>query len=384
MSSVIEDINGKSKEALSSELTSRNITPALTLEEMRSQARIFNKEFKLKKVLQKIDEETQSDSESDSGSKKIKYTKVIYNEAKSFTSSLSNWDIMYDGHTCVREFIAQVEEKCRTRNLKYSDLVRCFPDILCGVALLWFRNIYHSDLTWNELSNLLIKQFENNNRQIELKKNLFNMTQKDGVSVFEFSLKMQQINNMLESKLSDTELLQLCMKALLPSYNNLLACRDFNTFTELTEATNKLESLNISNSTGSRSNFNKPRINSNYHNYSNNFRYDNNKHSFQHNSYRNNNNNSKNNYNKYYNETTTGNQFNNNNTRLFYNQRSKPNVANDYKNKETSHNYQGSNNNNIYCSFCNIRGHLLSDCRKKASCNPNPRVGSLKHKDPKN
>lgn len=400
MSTTIDNINSRSKDELSADLLSRNITPDGTLEEMRIQARRHNKNIKISEAIEHHERSVNPDNDSEFGSNYIKYTKVIYNESNSSssssTSTINNWNIKFDGNSCVRDFILEIEEKCRIRNVRHDDLVRCFPDILDGLALLWFRSIYTPDLTWNELSILLIKQFETNNRQIELKSQLFSMKQPAGMSVFEFTLRMQKHNNMLDSKLPLSELLQLCMRALLPIYINLLASRDFNSFSELTEATNKLESYSTSklleNNSSSFSNDNP--LKDDKKNYFTNSRGSNNNNfnSNRNSSYRDTYNNRSTDYNYKQNNNIvynnnkqySGNSANNNNTRFFYNNQSKKNTSNDYREKEMCHPEPNSTKNNIYCSFCKLKGHLLSDCRKRRQNNPNPRVASVKHGDSKN
>lgn len=381
MSGPIENINGKTKDDLSMELTSRNLLPANTLEEMRVQARNHNKTIKVAQIVEQVENDTNTDEDSDSSAKVIKYTKIIYNESQAPTATINNWHIKFDGSTCVREFIQQIDEKCRTRNVKHRDIVRCFPDILEGLALLWFRSIYTPDLTWDSLKSLLIRQFEGSDRQIDLKIELFNMKQSTGMSAFEFTLRMKAQNNKLDSKLPENELLQLSMRALLPMYTNLLASRDINTFEELTNATQKLESFSPPNTekqpSPSTSFATKVYTKDNS---------DNAKPNRQHyNKYFNNTNNQSPPLynNKYYNRTTNyqprpGHSFNNQNHNTNPAKQYQRGFSNNNKEKEINSSPKNPSDNRIICNYCKKLGHRMSDCRKKASDSFTSKVGSLK------
>lgn len=266
MSTPIPNVNNASKEELIKELTVRSVKPEHTFQALRAQARAFNK--KLKHTSNADSEINDSDCDSEvetTGNNSdgvinsedkgkvtiIKETKIIYKESSS--RGLGNWDYKFDGKTCVRDFLCLLDERCRSRGITHKEIVKSFSEILDGIALLWYRSVYTPDLKWEDLSNLLIKQFEGEGKQLELKTELFNLKQPKGMSVFEFTLRMKALNNKLDAKLPEAELLQLAMKALLPSYANLLAARDFISFEELSKAAAKLESLTEA-STSSSSN----------------------------------------------------------------------------------------------------------------------------------
>lgn len=357
MSTPIPNVNNASKEELIKELTLRSVDPATTFEALRKQARAFNITLK-QSCAQSEGDNSVCDSEDDaSGSNSddelnnetkgkvtlIKKTKIIYK--KSSAHGLGNWDYKYDGKTCVRDFLLLVDERCRSRGISHDELMKSFTEILDGIALLWYRSIYHSDLKWEDFSNLLIKQFEGEGKQLDLKAELFNLRQPKGMSVFEFSLRMKALNNKLDAKLPEPELLQLAMKALLPTYANLLAARDFVSFEDLTRAAARLESLSEV-PTSSSSNFKDvefPEKSTNYRKFSS----SDNKYSF---------------------------NLQHKNSYSHQKQQRPPNT---YNKVVYTRNQPSPPNNRIICDFCNKSGHKVTECWKKASGTKNAKVGTV-------
>lgn len=382
MSTPIPNINGASKEVLIKELKDRNIDPSSTSHELRLQARAYNKGIKMP-AISEVDSES-SDSELDDTTIKkahiIKQTKIIYRDSHS--NNVDGWKLKYDGKSSVREFLLLIEEKCRTKNFNHDHLVRVFPDFLEGLALLWFRSIYTQDLKWDDLSKLLIRQFEANDLQTDLKIQLFNMTQPKGMSVLEFTLRMKSLNNMLEAKLPEIELLRLAKKALLPMYTNLLVSRDISTFEQLTTHAGNLESYaSLSDDFGSF-NVSQPkadlpvtkksekfdRTTRQTHNFNNNNFHRN--QGYSQNQYRKPNNN---NYSNNYTKVSLGNKDNN----YKYN---KPSSSTSNTYTKTAHENSRTFYNKPFCSYCKLSGHVIEDCRKKDSRSNNPKVGAINDK----
>lgn len=204
------------------------------------------------------------------------------------------------------------------------------------------------------------------------------MKQSTGMSAFEFILRMKAHNNMLDSKLSDSELLQLAMRALLPMYTTLLASREINTFQELNDATKKFESFATSDTVK------QPTPSSSYASkvFSNNDSEFNSKH---YNKYSNNNKveryvpASKSNFNN-----STYRRPQNNYVPSYGQQYNKSNyVATNQPATHKSppgHNVQGfpkSTQNKIICQFCKIPGHTAENCRKKAAIASKTRIGTI-------
>lgn len=366
MSTPIPNINNASKEDLIRELSSRSLEPTTTSHALRSQARAYNKALKMPTISEKDMDSSDSDSESRTVNNPtiIKQTKIIYRESPS--TNFDNWKLKFNGKSNVREFLLLLKEKCRTRNISQENLVRVFPELLDGLALIWFRSIYREDLEWEELSRLLIKQFEPNDLQTDLKIKLFNMRQPKDMSVLEFTLNMRALNNMLDAKLPENELLKLAKKALSPKYTNLLVSRDIDSFEQLTTHAGNLESLLTSDKefASSSAGFD---ISDNKNTTNKVERYvPSSKPNFNNNDYR------RPSYN--YRQPNKQNNSNINNNYYSSQNQSSPNKS------HPANNEQGRSRTftrKVTCQFCNIPGHSIENCRKKAALPHKNHVGAL-------
>lgn len=365
MSTPIANINNASKEELITELTLRHIVPKSSFEELRKQARDFNKSHKETTSKDGGYEKLDTDSEGEMQGKHtiIKKTTIIYKEPT--VTNVDNWKLRFDGKSNVREFLLLLNEKCRTRNISHENLLRVFPELLDGLALLWYRSIYREDLEWEELSHLLIKQFEPNDLQTDLKIKLFNMRQPKDMSVLEFTLNMKALNNMLDAKLPENELLKLAKKALSPKYTNLLVSRDMDSFEQLTTHAGNLESFLTSDKEFASSSAGFERSDT------------------------------KNTYNKgeRYVPSSKINFNNNDYRRPSYNfkqpiKQNDSNINNNYSRQNQScpskshptYNEQGRSRTftrKVTCQFCNIPGHSIENCRKKAALPHKSHVGAF-------
>lgn len=378
------NINNASKEELIKEITSRSLEPASTSHALRSQARAYNKALKMPTISETDMDSSDSDSENQTVHNPtiIKHTKIIYRESP--TINVENWKIKFDGKSSVREFLSLIEEKCRTKNFSHDNLVRVFPDLLDGLALLWFRAIYHSELKWDELSKLLVSQFEAEDLQTDLKVKLFNMKQPKGMSVLEFSLRMKSLNNMLEAKLPEQELLRLAKKALLPMYTNLLVSRDILTFEQLTTYAGKLESFATPQEESATSPSFQKKADANYGNnmevkfgHNNKASMDNNTSTYRRTGF------PQNNYRRSFNNNTNnaGHKYSNTNDGFRYNKPSSSSFNNNNVNT------QGASRTfvrNQVCLYCNKPGHVVADCRKKAAGANNSKVGGINNNKSEN
>ncbi|CAB3255907.1 unnamed protein product [Arctia plantaginis] len=73
---------------------------------------------------------------------------------------LTRSKIIFDGKTCVREFITRVEDYFVFRNFHEAVLIGSFADLLAGTAAKWFRTIRRKISSWVELRAALLGRFD--------------------------------------------------------------------------------------------------------------------------------------------------------------------------------------------------------------------------------
>ncbi|XP_063373154.1 uncharacterized protein LOC134661135 [Cydia amplana] len=130
---------------------------------------------------------------------------------------LTKCKINYNGRTCVREFLTQVEELQYARRIDEAYLVRAFPCLLSDSALKWFRTVRHRVTTWYELKLALLRRFDKNDFDYQLEYQLRTRKQRPKESLSDFIIDLMDMNGQLTFPLTETVLLGIFRHNMLPS-----------------------------------------------------------------------------------------------------------------------------------------------------------------------
>ncbi|CAK1593997.1 unnamed protein product [Parnassius mnemosyne] len=134
----------------------------------------------------------------------------------------------FNGKSCPRYFLQKLQEYCLARGLSKDLLISQAFEIFTDNALHWFRFKYNQNpnLTWNELSSLLIKDFGGFDYDYKLLEAIRNRTQgRDEPIVIYISI-MSGMFSRLSKKLSETEQLEIILRNIRPCYSVFVALKD--------------------------------------------------------------------------------------------------------------------------------------------------------------
>lgn len=70
---------------------------------------------------------------------------------------VGRWDVKFDRHTSVNDFLERVQELALSRGVSKTQLLRSAPELLMGDALLWYRTGEFID--WDDLALQLREAF---------------------------------------------------------------------------------------------------------------------------------------------------------------------------------------------------------------------------------
>lgn len=126
--------------------------------------------------------------------------------------------INFEGKTCVREFIIQVEEYFLYKNFDESLLVGSFSDLLSGSAAKWFRTIRFSISSWNELKVALLKRFDKLEFDYFLEYDLRTRKQKLNESLPDFITELMDMASRLSSPVSESVIITIAKHNMLSIY----------------------------------------------------------------------------------------------------------------------------------------------------------------------
>lgn len=126
--------------------------------------------------------------------------------------------IVFEGKTCVREFITQVEEYFLYKNFDESLLVGSFSDLLSGSAAKWFRTIRFNIASWTELKVALLKRFDKLEFDYFLEYELRTRKQKFSESLPDFITELMDMASRLATPISESVVITIVKHNMLPIY----------------------------------------------------------------------------------------------------------------------------------------------------------------------
>lgn len=186
------------------------------------------------------------------------------------------WNLVFDGSTCVRNFIERVEELADSRGVSTINLFSSAIEFFTGDALNWFRVNRSNFNTWSEIVAGLKEEFELLDHDKRLVAQLRTTCQKPKENLGSFITTVSLMNNRLSKQLPEEEILEILMCNMLPRYihklsltevTNIAALKNYGKMIELadsrTDTRNHPANSNFYNSKANNSANNTPSSNSN-------------------------------------------------------------------------------------------------------------------------
>lgn len=151
--------------------------------------------------------------------------------------------ILFEGKSCVREFIVQVEDYFLYRNFDECVLVGAFSELLSGTAAKWFRANRFFISSWLDLKVALLKRFDRCDFDYFLEHDLRTRKQKYNESLPDFITEILDMSNRLSIPLSETTLISVIKHNMLPIYTPYILGKDISSLDFFTAFGKELEPL---------------------------------------------------------------------------------------------------------------------------------------------
>lgn len=155
--------------------------------------------------------------------------------------NLRSFNLKFKGDSSVDDFLLQVDEIRLARNVDETTLVRGFTELLEGTALKFYRSIRSKICSWHDICHEFRSNFQSVDYNYSTEKEIREMKQKTGQSVFDFIVDLRDLNNKLQQPIPNTALLEIIKHNLLPQYAQLLAINSIYSFDQLIQISKNFE-----------------------------------------------------------------------------------------------------------------------------------------------
>lgn len=156
---------------------------------------------------------------------------------------ISKSKITFDGKSCVREFITEVEEYMASKDVSESFILSSFSDFLRGIAKKWFRTHRLDYNSWYSLKVALLKQFDKYDFDYQLEFLLRTRKQKIGEPLSDFIIELQDMSYRLSDSLSESTLINIIKHNMLRSYAIHFIGRNINSIQQIVYLGKEIEGL---------------------------------------------------------------------------------------------------------------------------------------------
>lgn len=149
--------------------------------------------------------------------------------------------IKFDGTTCPRSFIQNIQEFSISRNITSNKLLDHAFELLTGNALHWYRFKRDSLLSWDELCEALISDFSGFDYDHKLLEAINSRTQGKDEPIVIFVSILTGMFSRLSEKLPETKKLQIIIRNIRPCYSPYIANNNINSIISLISCCQKYE-----------------------------------------------------------------------------------------------------------------------------------------------
>lgn len=156
-------------------------------------------------------------------------------------SAMLKWGIKYDGHTCVLEFIRQIQEFSSSCSASDAEILNNFSHLLTGDALIWFRSYSNNITSLSQLFSELKQEFLPVDYDRRLLLQIKGRLQEKSEDIKCYINLMLHEMSKLSYPLPESEKLNIISSNMNPFYIAKLALHDFSTVAELKSVCAKLD-----------------------------------------------------------------------------------------------------------------------------------------------
>lgn len=134
----------------------------------------------------------------------------------------------FNGKSCPRSFLQKLNEYCICRGLNKDLLISQAYELFTDNALHWFRYVYgqNPNLTWDELSQLLIQNFSEYDYDYKLLEAIKTRTQGRDEPIIIYISIISGMFSRLSKKLSEADKLEIILRNIRPCYSVFVALKD--------------------------------------------------------------------------------------------------------------------------------------------------------------
>lgn len=149
--------------------------------------------------------------------------------------------IVYEGKTCVREFITQVEEYFLYKNFDEFLLVGSFSDLLSGSAAKWFRANRANIASWLDLKVALLRRFDKLEHDYFLEYELRTRKQRTNESLPDFITELVDMASRLTTPIAESVIITITKHNMLPIYTPYVVGRSISSLDSFLSLGKELE-----------------------------------------------------------------------------------------------------------------------------------------------
>lgn len=131
--------------------------------------------------------------------------------------------LKYSGKTCVRSFIQRVDDIIRSRNVPKEQVLQFAFEIFTDDALHWFRYISHQVYTWDDVVELLKRDFSKSDYDYRLMSEIRQRTQGERENITIYISIMHGMFSRLDKQPTEAEKLEILMHNIRPCYASTIA-----------------------------------------------------------------------------------------------------------------------------------------------------------------
>lgn len=136
---------------------------------------------------------------------------------------LTSWNLKYDGHSDVVDFISSVEELLAARGISEQLLLSNFHDLLSESVLTWYRVNRFRITSWEHLKSLLFENFLPADYVYQITTQLRTSRQSDSQTLLEYVSQMRFLANKIPNRITESDFFEMIKHTILPKYHTALA-----------------------------------------------------------------------------------------------------------------------------------------------------------------
>ncbi|XP_049874600.1 uncharacterized protein LOC126372767 [Pectinophora gossypiella] len=167
-----------------------------------------------------------------------KYKTIISHEKK---YNLNSLNLKFKGDSCVRVFLARLEELCSARNILVDDIYTGFTDLVDGPALCWYRANKCRFSNYSELVSALKSDFDLPDYDFRLLEEIRSRTQAKDESIVIYLSIILGMMSRLSKELSESDKLDIILRNIRPEYSREIRMIDVTTIQQLQQIGKRLE-----------------------------------------------------------------------------------------------------------------------------------------------